>query len=811
MSAFSKWKERLTRQAGKAKLELHAAEPTYPSTDSMSADKARQALDQHIDAFIETAAAWNAEHAHNDETDDETSPFENFVIPPPPPPPPVRGIRVTTGTGKTQRFAKRLAQHIREHRAAGSWLYLVPTHRLGEDIAKHFRDHGLTATVYRGRTADDPNIPGNMERLKDERVKMCLNLEQVRLATSCGHNIAKSCCKNKKQRCEFYNECGYQQQLCGDQPDVWVAAHNMLHHPQKAFGAITGVVIDESFWSGGISGIESHGDDLSLEDINLDGNNPWREELVKVLRGHPLGGLQRACFKNWNADQLKFVIGMEWEVVNSLKLTPQMTPAQLAAAKKEIPRCRRARRMVGIWGALRELLRKPEIKVSGRLVLDKNKAGRIILRLRSVRRIVESCQVPTFLMDATLPDVLILKAFYPQVEIVADIDVEMPHVHVQQILRAPVSKRKLWGGKKKKSAHEFKLKAVRRYISKRWLETERKPMLVICQMKPEEWLKNSGLPDGIAIEHFNNISGIDRYKNVRSLILIGRTIPSPEVVEAYAGAITGAEPIKEATTGNWYGQTTRGIGLAAGGGIAVESDQHIDPVGEAVRWQICEGELLQALGRARGVNREAETPLDIDILADVVLPVTVNEVTAWQEPSAAVEMAVEGIMLTSPGDMTVAWPTVWANVKAAKRTLEKLKASFWRGAKSSGTKPYIEQFLYREMSLSFFYTTATTKFRRAAAFFDCHIVHPRPWLEARLGAIRDLFHVVRKGEIAPVGAEVGVNINEALVTVVKAKPRESEANKQPDRKALYGTAKAKPEWVGSGTRIYDKATGSPLM
>ena len=41
---------------------------------------------------------------------------------------------------------------------------------------------------------------------------------------------------------------------------------------------------------------------------------------------------------------------------------------------------------------------------------------------------------------------------------------------------------------------------------------------------------------------------------------------------------------------------------------------------------ICEGELIQAIGRGRGVNRTAETPLEIDLLTDAVLPLTVQEV-----------------------------------------------------------------------------------------------------------------------------------------------------------------------------------------
>jgi hypothetical protein len=802
MSKFSAWKERLTRQseAGKAKVELHAAPPTYPTDDSMPVEKARQKLDQLIDDFIRVAAEWNAEHAQdNDNNDDDffiefaNSEYANSLEPLPPPP--VHGMRVSTGAGKTQRFAARLGNHIRATADTRSWLYLVPTHRLGEDVAEHFRAHGLTAKVYRGRNAPDPNIPGNMECSKDEQVKMCLNFEKVKLATSCGQDITKTCCKNKEQRCEFYNTCGYQRQLRSDQPDVWIAAHNMLFHPQKKFGKIAGVAIDETFYKKGVSGIQSNGDDLTLDGITLD-DCPWRYELTEILKAHPLGGLQRERFVGKvQPEQCKFFIGREWDIVDSLKLTPEMKPAELAAAKEKIPMCRRARRMVGIWGALRELLHKPEIAVSGRLVLDRNTKGQIVLRLRSVRPIVKSWQAPTAILDATLPDILILQAFYPQVVVVADIEVDMPHVRIRQVIGAPVSKLKLWGTDKKPAVGAHNLKAIRRYILARWLETERKPMLVICQKQAEEWLKNGGLPVGITVEHYNNIAGIDRYRDVRSLILIGRTIPSPEVVEAYAGALTGAEPTKAAPTGNWYDRATRGIRLANGTGIGVEADEHPDPHAEAVRWQICEAELMQALGRARGVNRTAETPLDVCILTDVVLPVTVDEVVPWQEPSPTVEMLVEGIALTSPGDMAAAWPGVWATARAAKWALEKARDVF----------PMDKTLSIEKTSLALLYTTAATRFRRAAAFFDPRIVpNPRAWLEERLGVLASLFHLVNKPEIEPLGAEIGLTADDRLVTVV---PRETldqlfgRAAQNPwrpwlDRKTLCGTAKATPAWVG---------------
>ena len=87
---------------------------------------------------------------------------------------------------------------------------------------------------------------------------------------------------------------------------------------------------------------------------------------------------------------------------------------------------------------------------------------------------------------------------------------------------------------------------------------------------------------------------------------------------------------------------------------------------------MCEGELIQAIGRGRGVNRTSATPLDIDILADVVLPITVSEAHRWDEVEASeiVEMLAEGVVLTSPADMAQCWPNIWATAEAARDWLK---------------------------------------------------------------------------------------------------------------------------------------------
>ena len=76
-------------------------------------------------------------------------------------------------------------------------------------------------------------------------------------------------------------------------------------------------------------------------------------------------------------------------------------------------------------------------------------------------------------------------------------------------------------------------------------------------------------------------------------------------------------------------------------------EYHPDSNSEVMRWLICEAELIQCVGRARGVNRTAETPLQIDIIGTVPLPFMVDEVMSLAEakPEAHNVMAGRGVVL----------------------------------------------------------------------------------------------------------------------------------------------------------------------
>ncbi len=154
------------------------------------------------------------------------------------------------------------------------------------------------------------------------------------------------------------------------------------------------------------------------------------------------------------------------------------------------------------------------------------------------------------------------------------------------------------------------------------------------------------------------------------MIVLGRTLPAPRTVELIAIALTGRVPLPNPEeAGWWYPMAERRLRLAGDRTVPLTMETHADPIAEAVRWSICEGELIQAIGRGRGVNRSAGTALEIDLLTDVVLPVTADGLVHWSDlkPTRRDLMALSGIVLDNAADMAACFPDLWPTREAAKK------------------------------------------------------------------------------------------------------------------------------------------------
>jgi hypothetical protein len=151
-------------------------------------------------------------------------------------------IRATMGLGKTRAVVKRLA-----HDKTWSFLYLVPTTELAvQAFDAYGEEGGADATVWRGRSAKDPDSPD---------LQMCLDLNRVERALAHQktgqENIFRVACIG----CSSADRCGYMKQrrrLETEPPRVMFATHDFAHLSFPTGWVPGAVVIDEALRTGGI-------------------------------------------------------------------------------------------------------------------------------------------------------------------------------------------------------------------------------------------------------------------------------------------------------------------------------------------------------------------------------------------------------------------------------------------------------------------------------------------------------------------------------------------------------------------------------
>ncbi len=256
----------------------------------------------------------------------------------------------------------------------------MPTHKLGGEVERLFTDAGVTAQVFRGRTADDPDAEG---------FKMCLDVPAVELALQLGRTVSTSCCKGKHPDtgtdvfCPFYSDCAYQRQI-RQRPDVWIGSHELLCSAPGGLGDVAGVFVDEGFWG---SALKMGGKGMTLDDLGAApplGRNvfqdmdaadvaAWRTQLVAALRlQEGSGGVERRHLVAGGLDveTCSKAHRAEWGLESKVPLWPGMKPEARRRAAEAAGGAVRTRAYAAVWKAARELLEQgDDDAVSGRLVL----------------------------------------------------------------------------------------------------------------------------------------------------------------------------------------------------------------------------------------------------------------------------------------------------------------------------------------------------------------------------------------------------------------------------------------------------------
>jgi len=224
-------------------------------------------------------------------------------------------------------------------------------------------------------------------------------------------------------------------------------------------------------------------------------------------------------------------------------------------------------------------------------------------------------------------------------------------------------------------------------------------VLVVAQAQIEKQLVEMGLPENVSTEHYNALRGLDRYKGVSCAIIIGRPQPDSNALEALTEALHFDNDDVPAITSSFGGfhQEQKEIPIAgAGRPVAmIKAESHPDPRVRAMRRQIVDAEVRQAIMRLRLFDRTDANPAILHYFGQCDTGLIASELRDWDDASrglddiliaqGALSLSVEvarvlgGAHVESMADWTlknnimapllarVAWPTYQVRIDGVKK------------------------------------------------------------------------------------------------------------------------------------------------
>ncbi len=607
------------------------------------------------------------------------------------------GLRASVGLGKTAvsryhllQAQARLKKLCLPHRI----VVFTPSLALADESASNWERDGLRVAVHRGYEAKTPS--GETE--------ICRDIDMVRMAITSGQSVfANACLRRGGSRCHNFDVCDKQNNLREVQEaDVVLAAYDTLFTGLSINAdQVAAMVIDEGCWERAIQKISldiseitrpSAVDEPRMEDP-AEEERAWaelyglRQRAVVALQANGTGVMSRQAIVEAGLTVATCATAASLEV--RLRVDPGLRPGLPQGARRHAEELSRdanlSVRRETLFHALARLLHgEPEQDGRIEILPPALETGAQFVRISGLHQIHgDLCGLPILHLDATLR-MQLAATVLPGME-VEHITAAMPHMHLTAV-QGRFAKTTLVEDPKTDPA-ENRRRANRRnecvdYV--RWHARRVAPgRTLVVTFKAIE-AAFTGIP-GVVTGHFKAIAGLDIFKKVALLIVIGRPMPSDSDIAELTGAYLGHVP-----SGS-YRKVRRGLLMRNGARRAFAVRQHQDPRAEELRAAVCDDEVIQAIGRARGVNRTADNPVEVHLLADVALPLEHDQVISWELvcPDIFQQMLLGGMAVDSATDAALIHPGLFGSADMAESVFR--RAGFNRQIPIENT--------YREMTV----------------------------------------------------------------------------------------------------------------
>jgi hypothetical protein len=642
----------------------------------------------------------------------------------------VHAIMAETGIGKTEIILTLLSERPKLFR----FHYYIEQHRLADEIRERFRKISPRAPVriHRGRSRDE---------LADDGMPMCF--EDMRQKADLYEKANISVREHLCVTCEHKGICGWSRQHEDKGPGLVIMPQQYAF--EESAKRADAQIFDESFYQAGIrqtkislASLMSNPDvpkqkgkglNLGTDTDSQADLSHYRSMLMSAfIKSNPkVPTLQQLRDEGITAEVAREARMIEYKRANSITdlLSPDASTEEAKAVFSSF-RHKDARQHAAVWKSIEEQIDLDREQLHGFRRWTEDVDGQEPVQQVMVRwSVMPKSNAPTLILDATL-DERITRRFFPTLSEVTRIAVEPGEgVRIRQVTDhslaknfiAPDPERDAPAKATQKVNNAKKLGRIAEVMA----AGKRKTGLITY--KDTESAIADLLPANILTGHFNATRGLDQWSDAEAMIFAGRTQPGEDSMELLAEALFYNDAV-EITRGE-YGTVTRSY-LVKGNPVGTEATAHPDPIVEAVRWQCCEGELIQNIGRPRPIRRGKDNPLEILIATDVPLPIRIDELTTWDEevPSRHVAHNARGVVLSNAADIAKAYPDLYKNEQAVKDGK--------RDEISPDEEAEIEALRGQRIEIKYrLEGKRTTK-----AWIDLQQVRdPKAWLEERLGEV----------------------------------------------------------------------------
>lgn len=535
--------------------------------------------------------------------------------------------------------------------------YVVPEHKLGDDVVARLNSAagGPIAEVWRGLTQPDPANPDAL---------MCPRSDDFAVVKDAGGDLTDLCGSSRRGFCRFHKTCGYrrQQQF---KPKVWVVPAAMLtkavpeamRRNRKVFTidgkqhepvppAFDLLVLDEAPFLSWQKGVDGNGTVVPMDWLNWENHfdvsrlssSADREILQKAMDA--LAGMASALisgkqtleayYSEKSAEHLAgddssddspdFETAMDVlrNSLDRIEVNPELPSEELTDSLAEITlRTQWVRAIRQFMRVHLSILKRRA--PSSSLQRHKLKDGSEGIRLLWKDEIHPSWQDnPILYLDATA-EIRLAEQWLGKIETLVTAKAATPHMRILQVDDRPFGHRAI-------VAPPDDTKSQQAGKNRAWISD----LMSVAQagtggtgllIGPKEFVKqmtaDGRIPEDWKTASFGSLRGVDAFKSVSVAIIVSRQLPSPAVVELMTEIAFGKSVRR--LDGNWYPTTPAVRLMTDGTGRQSVVEVHPDEDVEAVRWAICEAEVLQAIGRVRGVRRDASNPVLVIVLNRVDL------------------------------------------------------------------------------------------------------------------------------------------------------------------------------------------------